>query len=149
MLFSCSIINFVKDISKNLSNSRRVSLFLLSLVALCLTVLFFIFGLTSPDDASSTTLIIIFTLIYVLSFGSIGLFFDFITRLYDFFTANLPVKKRLSWNSAKKYRIIALISFLPVAIMAMQSIKPIGIFEIFLLFALCLFGVVIISKKQY
>lgn len=119
--------------------------FSLAISLFCLLVLGAIFVLTSLDDASPVLLLVIFVLQYGLVFGIINGLFVFFEKIKRLFFAHLPLKDSLTVK--KKTRLVAFLSLMPIIALAIQSIKPIGFYEIVLILIITIFGTMFVYKK--
>lgn len=131
-----------------MKNTRIFSLlkyFSLAISLLCLVVLGVIFIFISPDDVSPVLLLVIFVLQYGLVFGVINGFFIFFEKIRRVIFANLPLRN--DFSPSKRVQLVTFLSLIPIVILATQSIKPLGFYELFLILIIAIFGMVFICKK--
>lgn len=108
-------------------------------------VLVFIFMSISPDEVAPGLLLLIFALQYLVIFALFNLGYLFFSKLRAVFFLNLPLQQGL--GQRKKTQLMAFLSLMPIIALAIQSIKPLGLYELILISVLILVGVTVIYKR--
>lgn len=119
--------------------------FSLGVLPICLFGLVILLNATSPDDVSPAVLLAVFILIYGVVFGGLVMCLVFFRSLNKLFFPNIIKKKPI--NLHKTYSYIAVVSCVPIFVLAVQSIKPISGFEVVLVLALASLACLIVYKK--
>ena len=130
-----------------MNEKQPMSLRNLSLGALlvCLLGLVLMLNLTSPDDISPAVLLVMFVLMYGVVFGGLTISLVFFQSLNQLFFPNAIKKKPI--NLRKTYSYIAIISCVPIFVLAVQSIKSIDGFEVLLVLTLASVACFVVYKK--
>lgn len=111
----------------------------------CMLLLFILLNVTSPDNTSPALLLIMFVLMYGTIFGlfnvAVVFFQNFSKLVFPDFIKKQPSSLR------KTYSYIAIVSCVPIFILAVQSIKPISGFELLLVLLLASLACFVVHKK--
>lgn len=107
--------------------------------------LLILLNIASPDNAPPVLLLGMFILLYGAVFGFVSVIFAFSRGFNELIFPNRLRRKR--YNLRKAYSYMAIISCVPVFILAIQSIKPISVFEALLILALTFLACFIVYKK--
>ncbi len=119
---------------------------IITVATICAVGLFILLNVTSPDSASPTLFLTIFILMYGATFGFFTVTAVFFVSLNRLLFPNVIKKKPRSPRKIISY--IAIISSVPIFILAIQSIKPVSVLEVLLVLLLASVAGFAIHKKQ-
>ena len=106
-----------------------------------------IFNMTSPEQLNPAAVVAVFILLYAIFFGLILIVVKLYFRIKKYLYRNLVVNPKNTIRARKSYLYIAVISFLPILFIAMQSIKSVGIYELLLMMAVIALACFYVYKR--
>ncbi len=113
--------------------------------ALSTIFLFFIFYLVDPNKIMPFHLLLVFGLIYIIVFSWLTLIWLLLRNITRFLISRN--QRRNSGVGYKSLIYIALVSFVPIYIVAIQSIRKVAFYEIILVVILVSLAVFYIKKR--
>ena len=111
----------------------------------CFAGILILFNATSPDNSSPVLLMVIFILMYGVVFGAINASVIFFSNFKKLAFPDAISKKRTSLG--RRYGYILIASCVPVFVLAVSSIRPIGGFELLLVILLASLACFLVYKK--
>jgi len=118
----------------------------LSLASLCLLSAMLTF--TTPASAGPFGLLVIFICAYLTFIGLISFFLFGMSKLIVSLTAGMTVRKPLTAMPFRRaYYYSAVLAAAPVMIIALQSVRSINIYELFLVIAFEIIACLYVSRR--
>ena len=130
-------------------NSSFVSVAVVTVVLVC--GLYFLLNLTSPLTAGPWGVLVVFILIYAISCGSILMVFQLVEKIYrltiDESSDHLATNRLSKWHR-RSYMLSAVLAFIPIFIISLNSISNLEIKDL-LLIAMVVFILIFYIIRRY